>query len=344
VTPRFRLLTNHPSNTFLALRRAARSMGGEVRALTEIQSVEELEHWNAHGAIVFLYGWPETAAATVELLRELRIPVAVWQVDDPHFFSDPKLHDVTLRVARRADLYFSHTRQLDQDYAKLGVRVHYLPTSAKVFPGVEELIRPPLPDEACERDWSFVGTLSDARCAFLDALKMQLPAHLRGTIHTGIPSLEALRIYRSSRVLVGFGTASEGATVPSLALTERTWDVPLVGGFLLQDDRPYLGEHFTLGEEVVTFSHVEDCARKIAYYCQNADARRAMAARAQARVLREHLTEHRLEVILARLRALAASERPTLGVGQAAELSVPQRAGEERTEGGGRKEQRWRAP
>jgi spore maturation protein CgeB len=300
-----RLVTNHTSRTYLALRAAAERLGGEVRPLSAFTDVDDLARWDPHGALVFLYGWPEAAEESVDLLKGLGIPVAVWQLDDPYYFSDPKLHDLTVRVARRADLYLSHTRQLDGEYAALGVRVRYLPSAAKVFPGVEALVAPPPADEECLRDWAFVGTLTEARRDFLDAVIRQLPEGLVGEAFINVEPLDALRIYRTTRVSLSFSTASEGGARPSEGLTERTWDVPLVGGFLLQDERPYLGEHFELGLEATTFASAGECADRLVHFCRDLIGRRAIAERAQRRVLREHLMEHRLARILDAFRELA---------------------------------------
>lgn len=304
-----RLVTNVASDVFGALRAAADRMGGELRALALFESTDELVRWRPDGAVVFLYGWPDAAAETVDLLQGIGVPVAVWQVDDPHFFLDPKLHDVTIRAARTADVYFSHTRQLDEEYRAAGVEVHYLPTAAKLVPDAEELVRLPLPDDHCELDYSFVGTLTVPRRAFLERLASLLPPGFKGRMFTKASPLEALRIYRTTRVSLSFGTASDGEDLPSVALTERTWDVPLVGGFLLQDDRPYLAEHFVPGEESATYRDVEDCAKKLVHFREHPAERREIAARAQQRVLREHLMEQRLQVIVAGLRGRTTAAR-----------------------------------
>ena len=78
------------------------------------------------------------------------------------------------------------------------------------------------------------------------------------------------------------------------ALNQRVWDVPAVGGFLLTDAQPDLFEFFEEGVDVVSFSSLDEARDKARFYLGNASSREAIAARAHAKVEREHRTHHRL--------------------------------------------------
>jgi spore maturation protein CgeB len=297
------LLTNHSSPTGLALRAAARHLHCDLRALAEFPTDTALRAFAPRGALVFIYGAPEAAEAAVDRLQALDVPVAVWQVDDPQYFRSAELRDLTFRVARKADVYFSHTDQLTDAYRAHGIAVTYLPTGARELPGTDHLIAHPAPEDELEHDWAFVGTLNDARRGFLETLAQRLPKTLCGRVATDVTLDEAYRIYRRSKVTLALPPVSETAAEPSWALTERSWEVPLVGGFLLQDERRHLAQHFGLGTEAVTYASVEDCAAKVVRFVEDDRERRAIATRAQDRVWCEHLLRHRLLMIVRRLLA-----------------------------------------
>lgn len=314
-----RLVTNVRSNTCQALEVAAQRLGSELRSLFDFETEADLVAFAPEGAIVFLYGWPKAAEKTVEFLRGLGVPIAAWQVDDPHFLRSTDLREVTLRIARRSTLYFSHTSELDREYKSEGVSVHYLPTGARVLPGTESLVAPPLEDTQNELDYTFVGTPSERREEFLRELARRLGNRFRSGVVSGVPLREAYKIYRTSRINLFIGGQAETGeeTLAAWGLTERSWEVPLVGGFLLQEDRRHLRDHFAPGDDAVTFTSLEECAEKIEHYLANPTERIAIARRAHERILGEHLMEHRLSHLV---RCLKRAATPAGASSPAAEL------------------------
>lgn len=303
----FTLLTNYQSPTSYALQRAAERLGGRVVVLDELRDLRGLRSVSPVGALVFMYGYPDTAARQVDLLRALGLPVAVWQLDDPHYFRRPDLHEVTLRVARACDVYFSHTQELDAAYAERGVSVEYLPTGARDLPGTEALVGDPPGEEEYERDYVFVGTPSPSRRAAFERLGRRLPG-LRGTFASDVSQLEALRLSRFARVTLYFGAHTSPTGQPdSWGLSERSWEVPWVGGLLVQEDRRHLRDHFEPGVDAVSFRSVDECADLVRTLCASTEARRAMATRAHRKVVAEHRVEHRLERVLEHLELVNAA-------------------------------------
>lgn len=299
--PSFVLLTNFYSPTTRALQRAAARLGGRVVVLDEVRDADELRRCAPVGALVYMYGYPESAARQVDLLRRQGLPVAVWQVDDPHYFRRSDLHEVTVRIARTCDVYFSHTRELDSAYRERGVEVEYLPTAARDVPGAEALVGGPPAEEDYELDYVFVGTPSAARRTAFERLERLVPA-LRGRFVTEVSPLEAMRLSRFARVTVFFGAHTSPAGDPdSWGLSERSWEVPWVGGLLVQEDRPHLRDHFVPGVDAVSFRTVDECADLVRTLCASPDERRALATRAHLKVVAEHRLEHRLERVLERM-------------------------------------------
>lgn len=308
MTPPFELVTNFRSPTAASLRRAAWRAGGDVVVLDEVRDLGARN--GVLGGLVFMYGYPEEAERQLTLLQAHGLPVALWQVDDPHYFRRADLGPITRRLARRADVYFSHTLELREEYAALGVTVEYLPTAAREVPGAEALVGPPPAEEEYERDYVFVGTPSKPRQAAFRGLQGLLPG-LRGELVSGVPLVEALRLSRTSRVSLYLGVKSEPDGAPDgWGLSERSWEVPLVGGLLVQEDRRHLHDHFRVGEDAVAFRTIEECAEHVAWLCARQDERRAIAARAHARVLAEHRMDQRLARVIERLQTVMRTRKP----------------------------------
>jgi hypothetical protein len=282
-----RIVTNWalpPGGAFMA---AARELGWWVRPLDSIRDHADLDGFDPAGAVVFLYGDPTRGAESAEALRSAGVPVLVWNLDDPQYL---RTEPATTRAASAASVYCSHTRQLDARYAEHGVTVEYLPTGAWEPHGVETPSAP-------ELDWSFVGTLTPERRAFIIALAKRLPRDVRGRAFQGVSPRDAERIWTSTAVNLAFGACCDLPGERSWGVTDRSWQIPHVSGFLLQEARPHVADHFQLDVEAVTFESVEECAEKLCRYLDDASARRDVAARARRRVLERERTTDRLRSI-----------------------------------------------
>ena len=84
------------------------------------------------------------------------------------------------------------------------------------------------------------------------------------------------------------------------SVTQRHFDVPACGGFLLSDWRACMGDLFDVGEELVAFHSFEEARALAERYVGDGAERRRIAERARRRVLAEHTYVHRVEA-LARL-------------------------------------------
>lgn len=78
----------------------------------------------------------------------------------------------------------------------------------------------------------------------------------------------------------------------------RAFEVAGVGGFLMLDWKPGLGQLFEDGHEVVTFTDLQDLRAKIDRYLGNPDARQRIARAGERRARREHTFEHRLTLLI----------------------------------------------
>jgi spore maturation protein CgeB len=112
----------------------------------------------------------------------------------------------------------------------------------------------------------------------------------QASCHEPVPYGPALAdVYASSAITLN----ATSLQMPT-AVNQRVFDAPVAGSFLLTDDREDLHEHFRVGTEVVAYRHPEALAELVRHFLPRELARRAIVARARARVLGEHTYEHRL--------------------------------------------------
>ena len=82
----------------------------------------------------------------------------------------------------------------------------------------------------------------------------------------------------------------------------RCFEATGVGTCLLTDRGAELSEFFDVGNEIVAFTDVEDCLRKVRYLLDHPKERERIAANGQRRTLAQHTIMHRCEVMAAALR------------------------------------------
>ena len=112
-----------------------------------------------------------------------------------------------------------------------------------------------------------------------------------------VHGLKKTKIYNAARIVVNL----QSTTYQTDGVTCRPFEVAACGGFCLSEPKKDLAAFFTPGEEMVTFEDAADLREKAAYYLAHEDERRAIAARARARALREHTYEHRARQVVATL-------------------------------------------
>jgi spore maturation protein CgeB len=75
----------------------------------------------------------------------------------------------------------------------------------------------------------------------------------------------------------------------------RLYEATGVGALLITDRKDNLGELFEVGKEVVAYSSPEEAAEMIRYYIAHPEEARAIARAGQARTLRDHTYQRRME-------------------------------------------------
>ncbi|WP_461208733.1 glycosyltransferase family protein [Desulfocurvus sp. DL9XJH121] len=124
-----------------------------------------------------------------------------------------------------------------------------------------------------------------------DALGDLANADTAGPLGYYTPDLE--RLYREAAV----NFCCSGVQMPG-AVTQRAFDVPAAGGFLLTDRRRQMDELFEPGVESACYEGPEDIAEAVGRWLGDPEGRRALALAARRRIRAEHTYDHRVAAIL----------------------------------------------
>jgi spore maturation protein CgeB len=103
-------------------------------------------------------------------------------------------------------------------------------------------------------------------------------------------------IYQRTRIVLNISRYQLRAGV-----TQRVFDVPAAGGFLMTDRTAEVERYLLPEEEVVFYEDPADLKDKTAYYLNHDRERRNISAKARKRVLQEHTYGHRIKSIIAAL-------------------------------------------
>jgi len=169
----------------------------------------------------------------------------------------------------------------------------------------------PLAAAECSYDVSFVGAAYGNRRSMISALArrgVSVACFGHGWEHGAINSSDVDRIYRRSRISLNFadsGLQLSGSKIArSRQIKARTFEVPGAGGMLLTEDADRLDSYLQPGQEIVTFSGVDDLALKVHHFLSRPQERDAIAHAGHMRVCRDHVYESRFNAIFATLRNL----------------------------------------
>jgi spore maturation protein CgeB len=112
---------------------------------------------------------------------------------------------------------------------------------------------------------------------------------------------EYVKIFNATDININLHSSTEkdGVDPTGDFVNPRTFELASCGAFQLVDERSLLSELFTPGDELITFSNIPQLKQQIHHYLNAPEERRAITAKAKARVLREHTYEQRIRQMLA---------------------------------------------
>ncbi len=121
---------------------------------------------------------------------------------------------------------------------------------------------------------------------------------------------ECVKIYNNGKININLHSSNyhEDVNPNGDFVNPRTFEIAACKAFQLVDDREELDDLFLLGEEVITFSTLEELRDKIEYYLKNPILVEEIAGKSRIRVLREHTMEHRMKEFLLQILLNSSSD------------------------------------
>lgn len=247
-------------------------------------------------------------------LKKHRIPAITWNLDAPWNGGIKTWKVNTLLKSSLLSIYASHSLQ-DTGWIKKPM-VLYLPNAAWTSRynlrehTLEDLKRP----DFYKWDVSFIGNIDrqrykehTERVEFLDALGNYLKNRGINFLFidsSGLSYDEQVAVIQKSRINLSCLSAADSTQNKSWGLPERCYGIPACGGFLLMENRVHIKDDFTIDEEVMTYSGIQDCKDRIFYYLDRHEERRKIAEKAYERVMKEHTYKHRAEKLISKIQNL----------------------------------------
>jgi spore maturation protein CgeB len=250
---------------------------------------------------------PISAKALMEL-RSRGVITVLWFVEDYLRFTYWR------EMAKHYDFVFTIQKGecIEKMKAAGAGEVHYLPTACD--PSFHQPLR--LSEEDKER-WgspiSFVGAGYHNRVQAFAGLA-NYPFKIWGSEWPAAKPFDRLvqedsrrvkpeeyvKIFNATDININLHSSSErdGVDPSGDFVNPRTFELAACGAFQLCDERSLLPELFEVGDEIITFSTLEEMREQIEYYLAHPEERNAVCERARARILRDHSYDRRLEQML----------------------------------------------
>ena len=242
----------------------------------------------------------------IRKLRELKIPIAFWFVED--FRTLPYWNEIVTSY----DYIFTLQDGLfhDELRSKEVKDCYFLPQACspdihKPFNNIDK--------DLYEADVSFMGAAyhnrvqSFPRLLDLDFkiwgegwnLETPLGRQVQNN-NKRISTEETVRIYNSAKINLNLHSSSYhyGINPDGDFVNPRTFEISACRGFQLVDNRKHLSRMFKVGEEIITFDTLDQMRDQIDYYLARPEERNAIALKSSKRVLGEHTMKHRMQELL----------------------------------------------
>lgn len=151
-------------------------------------------------------------------------------------------------------------------------------------------------------DVSFTGRRYGDRKNFIEKLKnygIKVETFGPGWNHSGrVSQYDLIKIYNQSRICLNISESSKGEKIQ---IKGRDFEVPGCGSLLLTNSNSNISEYFILGEEIITYSDVDDAAKKIKYYLSNEKECKRISSNGYKRVMEQHTMEKRFSDIFKKI-------------------------------------------
>jgi spore maturation protein CgeB len=235
---------------------------------------------------------------TIRLIRRAGSLVVNWSTDDPW-----KYDQFGKLIASEFDLFVTTSPDTVDRYRSDGIKSVYLSQWAANAEHLSE----PQPADTCRYSVSFVGAAYGERQAMIDGLRragIEAACFGYGWPAGPVDAKQVSAIIRESRISLNFSGSSQkgGQDGVRPQIKARVFEVPALGGCLLTEVAPHLERYFRVGEEILTFTGIDDLIAAVRSLLADPDRRNAVARQGFGRVRSEHTYQQRFHALIEELR------------------------------------------
>jgi len=261
-----------------------------------------------------LHVFPEDHLEQIDAIRAMGIPALIWFVDDPY------VTDVTVKVAPRYDIVFTHERSCLPLYHAHGcAKVYHLPLASHA-----DWFRPMHVAPEYRSDICFIGMafwnrveLFDEIAPYLEDKKVLIGGKLWDRMNN-YPKLsrfvkdgwievpETVKYYNGAKIVINLHRTTEagkdnlnGIGWHAESINPRTFEMAGCGVLQLTDLRQELPEHYEIGSEIGVFQDGQDLIRQLEHYLTHDEERQWVAAKGYRRTRKDHTFNDRIRRLLA---------------------------------------------
>lgn len=199
------------------------------------------------------------------------------------------------------DLIFSSFPHFVEDFRRQGITAYYQPLAFE--PRIVQSVATPERSHGV----TFVGGLSSAhneRQAFMASLAKLVPLECwgygvdslqaasveQGRLHGEVWGNDMFSVLRRSQITINHHIDVARTYANNMRLFEATG----CGALLVTDYKDNLHELFAIGEEIIAYRSLEECAALVRYYLAHPEEGLQIAERGQARTFRDHTYAKRM--------------------------------------------------
>jgi spore maturation protein CgeB len=231
---------------------------------------------------------------TLKTMRKHHVPLVNLALNDKEHFVSKIINGRSggaRDICRYFDLCWTSTEDALIKYCVEGALPIYLPEGAN-----PDIHKPYNIEKTI--DVSFVGQCYGNRAEVIGELEksgIAVMAYGSGWPNGPLSAEDMVKMYSRSKINLGFGgVAGHGDT---FCLKGRDFEIPMSGGFYLTEDHPELSHVFRPGEEIATYSDLDDLIQKIHFYLSHPAQAEGIRKRGYERALREHTWQGRFKKI-----------------------------------------------
>ncbi len=268
-----------------------------IKTKMNLALIDQVNAWmsDSPADVIFTYLSGELIEPeTLEAIRKHGVPLINLALNDKeHFVSKIKNGRAwgTRDICHYFDLCWTSTEDALIKYCVEGALPLYLPEAAN-----PEIHKPYNVEKSI--DVSFVGQCYGNRAEVIYQLQengINIETYGLGWPRGPLSTEEMVRMYSKSKINLGFGGIA--GHKDTFCLKGRDFEIPMSGGLYLTEGHSELAVAFSLGEEIITYSGIEDLVNKIQYYLNNPAMAEEVRKKGYKRALRDHTWEGRFEKI-----------------------------------------------